>query len=292
MIGITLSFRFFRAPIAQWIEYPASNRVVGGSSPLRCDFFSREASPSFFASVLQGGLGRAYNLLSKKIVKLSIMELNREVGMTRKERIAAFQAEGYNMMVTGRHVLVTDSMKDYAMDKVSRIERFTDRILDVMITMDVQKLEHRADIVMQVNNLKIKSSAATSDMYVSVDQAVDKLEKQLLKYKRRLKDHQARGIKSIDMKVNVFQPHRTDDLDEVNDLIDEEAGKELVERFRPHDVVSRETKPLKTLSLDDAIMKMELSQDVFLIYRAEEDHKIKVIYRRSDGNYGVISVEP
>lgn len=215
-------------------------------------------------------------------------ESNRGKNMTRKEKAAEFMTEGYNISVTGRHVLVTDPMKDYAIEKVSKIDRFTDRILDVAITMDIQKLEHRVDIVLQVNNIKIKGSASTNDMYISIDQAVHKIERQLLKYKQRLQDHQARGVKSIDMNVNVIRPHRTDEIEEVNAEIEEESDLELIEKYRPHRIVSRETKPLKTLTLDEAIMKMELSQDIFLVYKAEEDHKIRVIYRRSDSNYGII----
>lgn len=211
--------------------------------------------------------------------------------MTRKQKAAEFLAEGYNISVTGRHVLVTDGIKDYAMEKVSRIERFTDRILDVALTLDIQKLEHRADIVMQVNNMKIRSSASTNDLYVSIDQAVDKLERQLVKYKQKLQDHQAKGVKTIDMIVNVIQPHQTDELDEVNEDIEEANGLDALGRYSPHRIVSQETKPLKTLNVDEAIMKMELSQDVFLLYRCEEDRKLKVMYRRDDGNFGIISPE-
>lgn len=210
--------------------------------------------------------------------------------MTRKQKAAEFLAEGYNITVTGRHVLVTDAMKDYAIEKISRIERFTDRIIDVVITMDIQKLEHRVDIVIKVNNIKIKATASTTDMYISIDQAVDKLERQLLKYKDRLRDHQARGVKVIDMNVNVIEPHRYDEINEVNEEIESETDLELIEKYRPHRVVSRETIPLKTINLDEAIMKMELSQDAFLIFKSEEDQKTHVMYRRSDNNYGLIDI--
>ena len=56
-------------------------------------------------------------------------------------------------------------------------------------------------------------------------------------------------------------------------------------------MVAQEKKSLKTLTLDEAIMKMELSSDSFLIYKAEDNHKIKVIYRRKDDHYGVIELE-
>lgn len=211
--------------------------------------------------------------------------------MTRKEKAAAFLEEGYNISVTGRHMSVTDAMKDYAIEKVSRIERFTDRILEVIITMDVQKLDHRVDITMKVNNLKIKSSGISSDMYVSIDMAVHRIETQLLRYKQKLQDHQARGVNEIDMTVNVIRPHMDDELSEVNDAIEGNISEDLLALYRPHKVVSKETKALKTINIDEAIMKMDLSQDAFLVFRNEADHKIRVLYRRDDGNYGLIEPE-
>lgn len=199
--------------------------------------------------------------------------------------------EGYNITISGRHVLVTESMKDYALEKLSKIEKFSPRMIDVMVTMDIQKLEHRVDIVLHFNNIKIKSHAATGDMYASIDLAVDKLENQIRRYKNKIQDYHFKALKEVDMNVNVIRAHVKDELSEVNDEIDEENEKSLLEKYRPHHVVAKEKRPLKTLSLDEAIMKMELSSDVFLVYRSEEDQKLKVIYRRNDGDFGVIEPE-
>lgn len=212
--------------------------------------------------------------------------------MSRKSKAAEFLQEAYNIAVTGRNVMVTDAMKDYAIEKVSRIERFSNRIIDVVITMDVQKLEHRVDIVLKVNHLKIKSQAVSDNMYVSIDKAVDKVEAQLLRYKSKLQDHQARSVAAIDMNVNVlsFSPEEEilDVNADVNAEIEKENRRRLVDRFHPHQIVKRETRPLKTLTDGEAIMKMDLSKDAFLVYIGEEDQNIKVIYRRNDGNFGVI----
>ncbi len=198
--------------------------------------------------------------------------------------------KGYNINVTGRHVQVTDSMKDYAIDKISKIERFSDRIIDVTVTMDIQKLDHRVDIVLKVNHWTIKSSATTNQMYASIDQAVHKLERQQRRYRTRIQDHQAKGLAVVDMNVNVFQ--RPEDLTaEINDEIEAENRRQEIEAYRPHHIVSKETRPLKTLTPEEAVIKMELSRDKFLIFRSEDDRKLKVIYRRSDENYGIIEPE-
>lgn len=209
--------------------------------------------------------------------------------MSRKAK-AEFTQEGYNITVTGRHVSVTDSMKDYALEKISKIERFSNRIIDVVIIMDIQRYEHRVDFIMKTENIKIKSHAVTDNMYASIDKAAHKLETQLLKYKERIHDHQARGLPSIDMQVNVVRPHEQD-LQDINIDIDEENDRSLIDKYRPHEIVRQESIQVKVLNYDEAIMKMELSQDPFIIFCGEDDHKLKVIYRQEDGNFGIVAAE-
>jgi len=211
--------------------------------------------------------------------------------MSRKTKAAEFVSENYNINVTGRNVMVTDAMKNYAIEKVSKLERFSNRIIDVMITMDIQKLEHRVEILLKANNIKIMSRAITDDMYASIDKAVDKLEAQLLRYKERLQNHQAKAVSDIDMNVNVLRSAQDQELLDVNDEIEDENRQRLMDRYCPHQIVKKETCPLRLLTDGEAIMKMELSGDEFLIYLSEETRRIRVIYRREDGDFGVVEPE-
>ncbi len=208
---------------------------------------------------------------------------------TRKEYAKKFDKEGYDIVVKGRHVAVTAAMKDYAMEKVSKIERFTNRIIDVVITMDIQKLLHRCDVILKADYTTIRAHADTTDMYASIDLAVHKIEEQLKRFKRKLQEHHARPLKVIDMQVNVFKRPDEVELEEINEEIEEENVRELA--WRPPLIVESETYPLKVLTNDEAIMKMELSGEPFMIFKREEDRKLKVIYRRQDGNYGIVDVE-
>ncbi len=205
--------------------------------------------------------------------------------LTRKQRIAEF-GQGYNIVVTGRHLHVTDAMKAYAEEKLAKLERIGDRILDIALTMDIQKLEHRVDIVMKYGHTLIKSHAATTDMYASIDLAIHKLESQLRKYKRRLKEHHAKEHPIDEMSVTVYSP--IIDEEEVNEGIDGENARGYQALLQPHEIVKVEPQQLKILTDDEAIMKMELSGTSAMVYRHEETRKLKVIYRRDDGNYGVI----
>lgn len=207
--------------------------------------------------------------------------------MNRKAKALEFTNEGYNIKITGRHVEVTDSMKDYALEKVAKIERFSHRIIDVNVIMDIQKLEHRVEIILKVDHIKITSQAVSSDMYASIDKAVAKIEAQLRRYKAKIQDHHAKGRAIINMNVDVIQaPTFEDDGEEAP----EEGLVQTEDTYRPHPIIKKETLPLKILTYEEAIMKMELSNDAFLIFKHEEDEnqKLKVIYRRHDGNYGII----
>ncbi len=209
--------------------------------------------------------------------------------MSRKEKAQEFVDEGYNISITGRNVLVTEAMKNYAMEKITKIERFSNRIIDVFVTMDIIRNEHRVEIILKVNDIKIFSQASTDDMYASIDKAVDKILAQLRRYKNKLQDHQARGHKGIEMNVNVLNRGEEDEESSFEHETDHE--RELYERYRPHQVVKTEKRHLRNLRHDEAIMKMELSGDAFLLYRGEEDLKLKLLYRRNDGNFAIIEVE-
>lgn len=204
--------------------------------------------------------------------------------MNRKDKALEFANQNWDIQITGRHVQVTDPMKDYAMDKISKVERFINRIIDVNVIMDIQKLDHRVEIILKFGGMKISSAASSTDMYASIDKAVDRLEAQILRYKSRIQDHHAKGLTAIDMNVNVLKRPSEEELisDEIEDL------RATENRFYPHPIIKQKTLPLKTLTYDEAVMKMELSGDAFLVFKSEEDQKLKVIYRRKDENYGVI----
>ena len=145
--------------------------------------------------------------------------------MNQKAKAAEFVQEGYgfNVTVTGRNVQVTDAMKAYAMEKIAKIERFSTRIIDLVMTMDIQKLDHRVDIMIKLNDILIKSHAVSENMYASIDLAIDKIQSQIRRYKRRLQDHQAKPhSEAIEMTVNVLRPNVEQYLVDINDEIEDE----------------------------------------------------------------------
>jgi len=210
--------------------------------------------------------------------------------MSRKSKAAEFADVSYNIDVQGKNIEMTEAMEDYAMEKVSKVEKFMNRIIDVSVVLEVQKLEHRCYIVLKAGHTKVTSHAISDNMYASIDKAVDRLQTQLLKYKDRIQDYHLKANESIDMNVNVLGENETE-VAEINDEIDKENSQKNSMRYAPRKIQRQKKLALKLLTSDEAIMKLELSGDAFLIYKDETDRKLKVIYRRRDDSFAIIEPE-
>jgi putative sigma-54 modulation protein len=196
----------------------------------------------------------------------------------------------YNIAIVGKNVKITPPIQKYIFEKLNKVERLTDHILDVYVTLEVQKLSHRVHILMKFFHFQIVVKADTEDMYASIDQAVGKLVALIRKYKTKLQDHHKKELSTVEMNVKIFE-RGADVIEEINDEIEEANLQEDQEKYKLHEVKKVETMPLKMLTQDEAIMKMELSGQHFLIYKGQEDQKIKVIYRREDDNFGVVAID-
>jgi putative sigma-54 modulation protein len=200
-----------------------------------------------------------------------------------------FANEGYTLYVLGKHFEITDAIRNYVWEKLSRIERIADHIIDVHVVLDAQKLEKTCSILMNFIRFQIKVQVGKDNMYEAIDKAIDRVTRLIRRYKTKLQSYRNKQLSTVDIHVNVIQALK-DDLSAINDEIEAESVKLEEEKYRLHQVVAKETMSLKMLTQDEAIMKMEITSDPFLIFKSEEDHKIKVIYRREDNNYGLVQM--
>ncbi len=206
------------------------------------------------------------------------------------EKENKFAEQPYNVSILGKHFQITDAIWNYVFEKLSKIDRITDQIIDVTVTLDAQKLEHTCSILMNFIHFHIKVSGHTDNMYSAIDKATDRIIKLIRKYKTKLQSHRFKDRSAVDIHVNVIQPLK-DDLKVINDEIEAENVRREEDRYKLHEVVAKEMMPLRTLTQDEAVMKMEITEEPFLIYKSEEDQKIKVIYRRHDHNYGLVMIQ-
>lgn len=205
-------------------------------------------------------------------------------------KASQFADQGYNVSIVAKHFQMTDSIRDYVFEKLAKVDKIADQIIDIVVTLDTQKLEFSCSILMNFIHFHIKAHASTSDMYSAIDKATDRVRNLIRKYKTKLQSRRFKDLTTVDIHVNVIQP-LADDLKIINDEIEAENVARDQAEYSLHPIVAKETMPLKTLTQDEAVIKMEIGGEPFLIFRGEEDQKIKVIYRRSDENYGIVQVE-
>jgi len=200
------------------------------------------------------------------------------------------EEEGYTVNIIGRNAQVTEAMKNHLWDKLDKIERFHNHIMHVTVILDIQRLEHTVTIMLKIDHLEVKVAASSTDMYASIDEAIRRLQSKLRRWKSRIQEHHRRhkDIAAIEMDVAVMESRKHDETEEYNQEIEATIRQNADAALFPPKVIGKETISLRKLTTDEAVMKYELSGDPFLIYRDEADLKIKVIYHRPDGNYGVV----
>jgi putative sigma-54 modulation protein len=96
------------------------------------------------------------------------------------------------LSVTGHHVEVSAPLREYVVSKIEKIERHFDHVSDVHCILTVEKLRHKAEATVIVNGGRIYADATEEDMYAAIDGLVDKLDRQVKKYKEKMVDHHAR----------------------------------------------------------------------------------------------------
>lgn len=91
--------------------------------------------------------------------------------------------------VTGRHIEVTDSLRNYVEEKISKLKRHFDNVTDVHVILTVEKLQQKAEATVQIKGAKLFADDVQEDMYQSIDNIVDKLDRQIIKFKEKTGSH-------------------------------------------------------------------------------------------------------
>ncbi len=95
--------------------------------------------------------------------------------------------------LSGHHVEITDSMRNYVNEKIERLDRHFDQALDIHIVLTVEKLRHKAEATLHVSGSNLHADDVQEDMYAAIDGLVDKLDRQGKKHKEKMKSHRFKG---------------------------------------------------------------------------------------------------
>jgi len=189
--------------------------------------------------------------------------------------------------VTGRHVSVTDAMRDYAEKKVAGLHLDYPKIIEAKVLLNVEQDRHIAEIILFcANHIVIEADSTTQDMYASIDETISKIARRMRKYKTRmLKSHRPKKHKDDEPMASPEMPAGLPDEILEGDAAAAEAGPEEEEPYYVH----REQYRVKTLLSDEAIAEMELNGKPFVLFNEGKSGRLSLIYRREDGDYGMIS---
>lgn len=174
------------------------------------------------------------------------------------------------VMTTFRHMEQSEALKAYVEEKLERVNKYIDEPITAQVYFTVEKIRHIAEIVITARGITTKASEATNDMYAAVDMVLDKIERQLKRYKEKLKDHKP-GASSNGRTVSkkIFEAESL------------EASPEPV-------VITTKTETAKPMAVEEAVMQMDLLHKDFLVFTDAGSGEINVLYRRKDGNFGLI----
>jgi putative sigma-54 modulation protein len=189
-----------------------------------------------------------------------------------------------NIIVTGRHIEVTDALRARITEKVGKLSRYFDHVQKAQASLHAEPYPGRnqvAEVTLWADGVVLRGEEASEDMYASIDLVVDKLEKQLAKF---------RG-KAIERRHGLAGRHKQQEAREAlrqAATVEEESGEKTTSAIR---IARRKRFELKPMTPGEAAVQMELLGHSFFMFRNAETLDINVVYRRDDGSYGLIEPE-
>ncbi len=170
------------------------------------------------------------------------------------------------VLVRGNKIDITDAMKEYVKEKLSKLDKYTLDATTATVLVKIRNYSQKVEVTIPLKTLMLRAEDESQDFYSAVDLVVNKLERQIRKNKSKLKKREKSGIKEFN-------------IDDITDNSEDEV------------VVKRKKIDIKPMNLDEAILQMELLGHNFYMYKDSDIGRIALVYKRNDGGYGVIEEE-
>lgn len=171
---------------------------------------------------------------------------------------------------TGRHIEVTPALRSHVEDHFDKIKHLFNGNDDTKahIIIEVERGRHRAEVILKWREHVLTATSNVNDMYLSLTKTIDKIEKQVLKLKNKVIDKHQKKVKKVSTIDN--------------------GADEVVPAPRSPRIVNVRKYAVKPMSDEEAALQLEGEENQFLVYRDSTSEKIAVLYKRKDGNYGLI----
>lgn len=177
--------------------------------------------------------------------------------------------------MTGKKFEISDSLRQYSEKKLGKLERYFHSDAEAHVTFSKERGRHLAEVTVRSDNMYFRASESTSDMYSSIDDAADVIERKIRKNKTRLEKKLKRGA---------FDKAAADPA-EVIDFSDLDEDSEF-------NIIKTKRFAIKPMTAEEAILQMNLLGHKFFVFRNQDnDDAVSVVYHRLDSGYGMIEVE-
>lgn len=171
--------------------------------------------------------------------------------------------------IRGDKMVITDAIRDYAESKLGKLEKyFKDDDITANVLTRVRGNSQIVEVTIPTSKFLLRSEEENEDLYAAIDLVTDKLERQIRKNKTRLNRNTKESVKEFNF------DYFTD--------INEEPGEKIVKRKNIE---------MKPMDEEEAILEMELLGHSFFVYKDMDTNNICVLYKRKDGNYGLIETK-
>lgn len=172
--------------------------------------------------------------------------------------------------LTFRNMDAEDWLKEHVNKRLRKLARYIDKPAEAHVILSVEKFRNVAEVNLSSKGVKINGKEEEKEMITAVDNVIDKIERQLRKHKEKIRNHKENSS------FNEIVAMETESAD----VFEEDEGQPKIVEVRR--VV------LQPMSVDDAILEIEDSNNRFVLYRDSSSERVNVIYRRDDGNYVLI----
>ena len=171
--------------------------------------------------------------------------------------------------IHGKKIDVTESIKSYIEEKIGRLDKYFENPDNVTATalIKLSGKDQVVEVTINANKFILRGEEAHKDLYASIDKVSDKIERQIRKNKTRLKKKTVKDV-SKDFVLDFEEKEENDNI-----------------------IVKRKVIENKPMSEEEAILQMELLGHEFFAYKNEETKDVNILYRRKDGDYGVLEIK-
>ena len=171
------------------------------------------------------------------------------------------------ILIRGNKVEITDSMKEYVKEKLSKLDKYlVNQKAKATVLVKVRSYSQKVEVTIPLKTLILRAEEEQEDFYAAVDLVINKLERQIRKNKAKLESRNKTKTKEFN----------------IDDLIPIDDDTEIVKRKKIE---------VKPMSSDEAILQMELLGHDFYVYKDSETNSVNVIYKRKENGYGIIESE-